>query len=127
MEHSPIRADIGHHRLLSFTTAHPGPGVAVVAIRGELDLATAPLLADEFDAVRRTRPRSLVVNMSGVGFLSATGIGTLLNLHGECRRDGTELVVVASPLVRRVLTVMGLADLLAVGGHQPADADRRLA
>ncbi|MDQ7810726.1 STAS domain-containing protein [Amycolatopsis sp. A133] len=125
MDHSPIWADIGHHGLLSFTTARPEPGVAIVAMRGELDLATAPLMADEFDAVRRTRPKSLVVNMSGVVFLSSTGIGTLLDLYDECRRDGTDLVVVASPLVRRVLTVMGLTELPAVGGQPSAEADRR--
>ncbi|WP_410643934.1 STAS domain-containing protein [Amycolatopsis sp. lyj-346] len=125
MDKLPGWTDIGHDALLSFRTSRPEPGVAVVAIRGEMDLATAPRMADELDTVHREAPRRLVLDMSGVAFLSSTGIGALLNLHRECQCGDTDLALIPSSLVRRVLTVVGLAEVFTIIEPPSQEADRR--
>ncbi len=125
MEHLPDHSETGRRPLLSYSTTHPEPGVAVVTISGEMDLATAPSMADELDAVRRTAPERLVVDMSAVAFLSSTGISALLKLHNRCRETTTELVVIPSRFVLRVLTVTGLVELLGVGQPLPGETGRR--
>ncbi len=120
MKQSANWIDVGRYALLSFATARPEPSVAVVSISGELDPVTTPPMAEEIDALRRTAPTQLIVNMSAVSFLSARGVRMLRHLHAECRRTHVELVVVPSPVVRRVVTMVGLADILGDGESSAA-------
>ncbi|WIX98703.1 STAS domain-containing protein [Amycolatopsis mongoliensis] len=125
MDQSPSWTAVGRDALLSYRTAHPEPGVAVVGIRGEMDLATAPLMADELAAVRRTGPERLVVDLGGVAFLSSAGIGALLKLDVECGRDGVDLALIPSEPVRRVLTLAGLTECFTIIEPPSEEADRR--
>lgn len=88
--------------------------VAVLALRGELDLATVPALRDRLLEVVRTH-RSVVLDLSGLGFLDSTGLGLLVSavkrLHA---RKGSLVVTAPSPTVRRLLEVSGLVGHLAI-------------
>ena len=95
---------------LDVKTRHPRPGAAVVTVRGEVDLATVPRLADELNALCRTPHHQVLVDLSGVGFLSACGVTALLDLEQHCRLASTDLSTIASPVVRRIFGQLGLAE-----------------
>ncbi|MFF0547087.1 STAS domain-containing protein [Nocardia thailandica] len=78
---------------------------AVVTVAGEVDIHTAPRLADALgEVIEEASPHPLVVDLTGVEFLDSSGVNVLLRTH---RRVG-DLRVVASPAVRRPLEVTGL-------------------
>jgi anti-sigma B factor antagonist len=88
----------------------------VIAVRGELDLATAPLLRDAFESADR-EAGVVVVDLSEVGFLDSSGLRVL----AQCQRlltgeDGPASLrlVVATDAVRRVLEVTGMRTFFKV-------------
>jgi anti-anti-sigma factor len=99
---------------LEVKTLHPRPGAAIVRVRGVVDLVTAPQLADELNALCRTPLHQVLVDLSGAGFLSARGITVLLGLERHCREASIELSLVSSPVIRRTLERLGLAELFGL-------------
>jgi anti-anti-sigma factor len=101
-------------------------GAAGVAVRGEVDAATAPILQDALDdAVRATRG-TLVLDLSGVGFLDSSGINVLLRVRALLGREERALVLVCPDgPVHRVLELAGIEDLFALYATRE-DASRAL-
>jgi anti-anti-sigma factor len=85
---------------------------AVIALDGELDLASAPELADvaaEKIAEGRTH---LIVDLSGLTFCDSAGLRVFVRYRSELDGKGGRLVLAApQPIVRRVLEVSGLVEL----------------
>ena len=80
---------------------------ATVVITGELDLTTRPALAERLSLVLRTRPRRLVLDLAGAGFLDC-GSARLIASVGRLLPDGGRLVIrQPSQPVRRVLELIG--------------------
>ncbi|HMJ35238.1 MAG TPA: STAS domain-containing protein [Baekduia sp.] len=95
-----------------------------VALAGELDLASAPLLGDHLTAVREERPGTLMLDLGEVTFMDSSGVVLLLSASRHCERDGVTLVIShVPPAARRVLEVCGvvaalpLAESEASGPH----------
>ncbi|MEV0108363.1 STAS domain-containing protein [Nocardia sp. NPDC050799] len=87
-------------------------GTAIVTVRGEVDMASAPQLQAALeDAQRGGDP--LVVDMSEVGFLGSAGLSVLLVIS-EAAEPGAGLRVVVSDAVRRPIELTGLDKLLSV-------------
>jgi len=89
------------------------PGPLVVAVTGEIDLATAPLLeAALVDAV--DRHRTVCCDLSEVTFFSAAGINALLIVHERAGHAGSGLKICgAHGITRRVLQITGIDDVLS--------------
>lgn len=88
-------------------------GVVEVAIAGELDLESRPVLsaclADQFG----THPDRVLVEASGVSFLDSTGIAALLDAKSEAGHAGVDFGLVhPSQIVRRVLEMARVEHLL---------------
>jgi anti-sigma B factor antagonist len=91
------------------------PGTPAVAyVSGEIDLASAPWLrATLLPAIRRYGP-SIWVDLQRVTFLDASGITVLLSTMQRAAIEGGRMRVVRpSPQAWRVVTILGLADLLS--------------
>jgi anti-sigma B factor antagonist len=89
----------------------------VLEVSGELDLAMAPWLRDQLDALFVGGASSLVIDMSDATFLDSTALGVLVGALNRCRDLGGEVhLVVSEPQVRRVLRITGLHDAFAL--HQ---------
>lgn len=90
------------------TSAHSDH--ALVAIRGEIDLYTAPRLHGDLVAALDTAGGGrLLVEMSQVEFCDSTGINVLLSGLKRARERGGDLeVVTPSATVRKILDVTGL-------------------
>jgi anti-sigma B factor antagonist len=87
----------------------------VVVVTGELDLATAPTLRNVlFDPVRCSRPAT-VLDLSGMSFLSSSGIGVLIaRRRWAVSRGGSLTLVCPDGPCRRVLEITGLLSVFVV-------------
>lgn len=108
---------------LGITTVADGDP-AIVALTGELDIASAPKLEDHLrDLVDAGRFR-LIVDLADLSFCDSTGIGTLVRANNDCLSRGGYLRLAApSRHVARVLAVVGLLDTFPT--YRSVDAARR--
>lgn len=80
-------------------------GYRLVA-QGELDLATAPTLADQLTEAERGRPGVLTLDLSGLSFISVAGMRVVLDAARRAKREGRSLVVLnPQPHVRRLFAL----------------------
>lgn len=96
------------------------PGLAV---RGQVDPATAPALTERLDAAIRESVGSFVLDLSGVDFLDSTGLRVLLRARGLLGREDRALAVICpyGP-VRRVFELSGLSTVFALYPSRDAAA-----
>jgi anti-sigma B factor antagonist len=93
-------------------------GHVVLTVRGDVDLATAPLLRDRLshalsDAVAGSP--SVVVDLAAVGFMDSTGLGVLVSAHHRAAASGRRLVI-ARPqrIVRNALRLVQVDTVIDV-------------
>jgi len=98
-------------------------GRAVVALRGELDIADAASVAAALTAVA-ARARELIVDLSGLEFIDCSSLTALLLAREQARTAGGD-VLLAAPQAQ-VLRVLAATRLTGVSPSTPASA-RRLA
>lgn len=92
-----------------------------VQLRGELDLATAPQLARLLDQLRRDGHRQITLDLSGLEFLSASGLTVFLRTDQALRAVGGQLVLTRTTrMARRVLAITGLDTTLSI---QPVERE----
>jgi anti-anti-sigma factor len=89
-------------------------GRAVVALRGELDVADAASVAAAVNAVA-VRARELIVDLAGLEFIDSSGLTALLLARKQARKAGGDLLL-AGPQdqVLRVLAAIRLAGVFSV-------------
>ena len=86
---------------------------ATVVLDGEIDIATAPAIRRVLMAAISGGNAHLAVDMSGVTFLGAAGIGVLVDAASRAREAGGSLSLLApSPQVRWLLDVLHLDAIL---------------
>jgi anti-sigma B factor antagonist len=91
------------------------PGTAGVAVRGELELATAPDLTAVLDQAILHTTGPFVIDLSEVGFLDSTGIACLMRARALLGRDDRELGIICPPgSARRALEITGVDGLVAL-------------
>jgi anti-anti-sigma factor len=80
----------------------------VVEVRGEVDIATAPLLRAVLDTVVGRRPTRVEVDLSGTTFMDAQALTTLSAVRRRlASRHATLVVRRPSPVVERLLELTG--------------------
>lgn len=94
-------------------------GVALVAVSGELDLASVDELRTALRAAA-TRSPSVVVDVSDVSFIDSTALAALLRSNDELSSNGVQMVMACPPgPVRRLLTMTSLDDRLILAPDRP--------
>jgi anti-anti-sigma factor len=98
---------------MQVSVAHHPPNIAVLVLRGSLDIDTAPALRANLNRlVERPAPR-VVVDVSGLDFVDSMGIGVLVTAHSRAAEQGGWVRLAApSGFLRRLLDTLGLADHL---------------
>ena len=90
-------------------------GYAVVALRGELDLVDAAVVAAELTAVAAREPGVVVVDLAGLEFIDSCGVAALAHGRRQTRQAGGDLILAAPrPNVMRVLAIIRLSEALSV-------------
>jgi anti-anti-sigma factor len=88
-------------------------GARVVAVAGEVDLATAPQLDTALAGLLAAPGPRVVLDLSGVTFLASRGIAVLLDAHERAVEREVELhLVVTGAQVHRILEMTGLLAVL---------------
>ncbi|MGH2917599.1 MAG: STAS domain-containing protein [Solirubrobacteraceae bacterium] len=84
-----------------------------ICLFGELDLATAGAVERELERVEAGDAEAIVLDLSGLTFISSTGIALLLGAHSRSRGDSDRLALLRGPAsVQRVFELTGVDDLL---------------
>lgn len=96
----PLRIEV------SFTS----PSSVRVAVAGEIDLATAPILGMRLlTVIDGHHPAVIDVDLAEVGFLDCSGIGVLVAVRNAAEKSRCQVWVShPQPLVATVLGVLGL-------------------
>jgi anti-sigma B factor antagonist len=85
-------------------------GRALLTLRGELDLATAPEL-EQLVNERLDAGQDVVVDLRGLDFMDSSGIRVLVAAHARAARNDTRLFVVRpadGTAVAKIVDVSGL-------------------
>ena len=95
VQQDQLRIDVRH-----------APERVVLCLRGELDLATAPLLSREIKSVDLGATATVVLDLQGLEFMDSTGLRTILSAQEYLReRGGGFAVTRGSSQVQRLLSV----------------------
>lgn len=87
----------------------------VVTVDGDLDMSTAPRLADTVNEELREAPGRIVLDLAGLGFCDSLGLGTLVVLSRTARVQQTFLLLRnPSPFFTRMLDVTGVREGLNI-------------
>ena len=86
------------------------PASPVVAVRGEIDVATSPQLRNDLNTLVARGARHITLDFSGVSFVDSSGLGVLVGTYKRLRedQDGSVRIVGAQPSVRKVFEITGL-------------------
>src|SRR5215210_5690444 len=85
----------------------------VIAVRGELDMASALSLAAPLTDLANDGERAVLLDLSRLTFMDSTGMSVLLNARRRLTRQGRDMVVVCpSGAVRRVLEMTSMLETL---------------
>ena len=83
-------------------------GRGTVVVSGEIDVLTAPPLRLALLHALEHVPGSLVVDLAGVEFIDAAGVGALVDVANKAQAGGRQMVVTRpSPFVRRIIDILG--------------------
>jgi anti-sigma B factor antagonist len=94
------------------------PPSATVVLDGEIDIATAPAIRRYLMAAISGGDVHLAVDMSGVTFIGAAGVGVLVAAANRAREAGGGLSLLApSRQVRQLLEVLHLDGILPAAQH----------
>jgi anti-sigma B factor antagonist len=99
--------------LLSITRSNDDRGV-VLALAGELDVISAPDLAEQLDALAADACPRVLIELSRLSFVDSAGVSVLVKARHEAEANGRRLIL-RNPTeqVHQVFSVLGLADWLA--------------
>ncbi len=107
----------------------PSPGTARLAVAGEIDVATAPMLATRLLTVLTDhRPVDIEVDLADVTFLDCSGIGTLVAVRNAGEQSGCRVWIShPQPTPEMVLAMVGLLGLFTAPvrppDHEPESGD----
>lgn len=88
---------------------------ADVALHGELDIATAPILRDALTAQIDDGVTDVCLDLADLQFVDSTGLGVIVGVHRRLQRVGGTLRLRSPrPAILRVLEISGLAGVVPV-------------
>lgn len=88
-------------------------GVTVLAVGGEMDLATTPVFSTAIAQILADGPVPLVIDLSGVKLLSSAALALLVEVRDKVR-GVAPLAIVASAQAKRVTRLLGSPTPLSV-------------
>jgi anti-sigma B factor antagonist len=89
--------------------------VAVVELHGEVDMVSAPQLAEVLRHLLGQRCSEVEVDLAGVRFLAAAGLATLVEAHRHYQECAARLVLVRpTPACARLLAITRLDGTLTI-------------
>ena len=92
-------------------------GVTSIALVGELDMATAPILNDQLTVTEQDGSKAIVLDLRDLSFMDSSGLHELVQAYRRSETNGHRLLVVgANPSTRRLCELTGTEFLLDAKG-----------
>jgi anti-sigma B factor antagonist len=83
----------------------------LISIKGRVDSATSPQMAAAINAVTEAERFKIVLDMSGIDFISSAGLRVMVNSQKTCKRyNRGEIVLAAIP--EKVYSALDLAGFI---------------
>jgi anti-sigma B factor antagonist len=96
----------------------------VIEVRGELDLAGAPVLESAVQDLKLSSVRDAVLDLRRLTFIDAAGLNAVVDLYAECLNLTAALTIIPGPRnVQRLFELTRLDRLLPFSG--PLDQEER--
>jgi anti-sigma B factor antagonist len=92
--------------LLTVETTELREGVVVMRLAGEVDMSSVDLMAEQFEALASGNKMTVIVDASKVTFMDSTGLHALVEGKRVLHEAGTQIFLVPSSQVRRVLELV---------------------
>jgi anti-sigma B factor antagonist len=90
-------------------------GCVGVYLQGELDASTAPHMEHVLDQLRHDGHHQIALDLSGLAFLGAAGLGVFVRIHHDLlATDGTLVLTRPARIVQRILAITGLDAALVI-------------
>jgi anti-sigma B factor antagonist len=87
----------------------------LIEVEGEIDMATAGVLADTIHTATEAGAVELWIDLGGVGFMDSSGLHTLIAARARLTTLNRRMTVICPPgNARRVIDVAGVEALLGV-------------
>lgn len=92
-------------------------GWVVLAVSGEVDVATAPRLREQLIDLVNAGSTRIVIDLDNVEFLDSTGLGVLVGALKRVRTAKGELALVCSEQrILKLFEITGLTKVFAMSG-----------
>jgi anti-sigma B factor antagonist len=102
-------------RELGMSTLEESPGVAVIALSGELDLYTCPEFKTQLLQVIEGGAKLVVVDLTETTFIDSTALGVLIRGVERLKtQDGRLVVACSDPNIVKIFEVTGLDRIFSV-------------
>jgi anti-anti-sigma factor len=89
-------------------------GVAVVAVGGDVDVATVAALEASITDALAAKPTALVIDLSDVDFLASAGLQTLVATNEAVSKTTAFAVVANGPATSRPIQLTGLDSVFSL-------------
>lgn len=91
----------------------PGKTETTIALRGELDIATVPIVEEHLVRLEADGVTSIVIDLVELTFIESAGLHVFLDARTRARLNDRELLFFgARPELRRVFELVGAESLL---------------
>lgn len=96
-------------------------GIAVIDLPAQIDHTAEPALLQTYAVAAEHGAKTLVLNFSGVEFLSSTGIALIVNLLARARKEGRTLRATGlSDHYKEIFEITRLADFMTIFADENA-------
>ncbi len=90
-------------------------GGETLILRGEIDLASAPVFERALHDAERSRPRRVVLDFAALSFLDSTAIHLLIDAQQRALINGHQLILTHVPAhAERLFALTGIRPLLTI-------------
>jgi len=90
-------------------------GAAVVTVRGEIDVASAPQLRSHLHELCSDDVTTISVDLREVTFLDSSALGVLVGALRRCRESNTEFrLIINSPRLLKIFEITGLTSVFEI-------------
>jgi anti-anti-sigma factor len=87
----------------------------LLAVSGELDLASTPVLAEQLERADEQNAGMVVVDLRELDFMDSTGLHLLLKAHTRAQELGRRFVLVrGNKQIERLLSLTGVDEKLVI-------------
>jgi len=101
-------------KLLDLITETEGTTVRL-ALTGELDIAGAARVEQEFERIEREPPATIVLDLRELAFMDSTGLRVIVAADSRAREQARRLVIVrGSSTVQRIIEMTRLDERLEI-------------